>query len=518
MMPAMPQARGSLHRLRRWWPWLGLALFTLLILRAAWIADDAFITLRVIDNLVSGRGLRWNVMERVCVFTHPLWLFLLIPAYWLTREAFVTIPLVCAGLTVAALVLAGRPLARTTPLHAFAFFALLCGSRSVLSYATSGLENPLALLLLVGLWRSKGRPTASVLLASLITLCRLDLFLVVLPLVLVELLATDAIHRRRALLIGLLPLVAWELFSLVYFGTLVPNTALAKLGHGLAPRVLLGQGTRYYRGLGLWDPVGAALLLAGIGVSLVRPLAPRPRALTCGLLVYGTYVLWMGGDFMLGRFFAVPIVLSTLLLCEAPWPGQARRWIALTPLLGLFADGTPSLSRWLAASERAWLRWGIIDERVYYSAHTGLFDPARPRDLVEHYYAKFGRRLVGRGVVEEPCIGMVGYFAGPAVHIIDPLALADPLLARLPADPSATHRVGHYLRDVPAGYYNTLYQGKNKIVDADLARYYDAITLVTRAPIFSAERWRAIAALSLGRLDGLRDAYARRHGPPVPPR
>src|SRR5688572_10717015 len=273
MMSPMPQARGSLQRGRRWWPWLGLGLLGALILRAAWIADDAFITLRVVDNLVSGRGLRWNVMERVCVFTHPLWLLVLIPVYWLTREAFVTIPIVCAALSIAALVLAGRPLARTAPVHAFAFFALLCGSRSVISYTTSGLENPLALLVLVGLWRRAGCPTASVLLASLALLCRHDLLLIVLPLVVLELHSTDAPRRRRALLVGLVPLLAWELFSLVYYGTLVPNTALAKLGSGLPWKLLAAQGNRYYRALGLWDPVGAALLLAGISVSLVRPHA-----------------------------------------------------------------------------------------------------------------------------------------------------------------------------------------------------------------------------------------------------
>lgn len=49
----------------------------------AWHCDDAFITLRVLDNLVRGEGLRWNALERVQVFTSPLHTLLLAPLYWL---------------------------------------------------------------------------------------------------------------------------------------------------------------------------------------------------------------------------------------------------------------------------------------------------------------------------------------------------------------------------------------------------------------------------------------------------
>ena len=52
----------------------GLALlwFAGCVLCAAWVADDAFITLRTVDNLLAGYGPRWNVVERVQTYTHPL--------------------------------------------------------------------------------------------------------------------------------------------------------------------------------------------------------------------------------------------------------------------------------------------------------------------------------------------------------------------------------------------------------------------------------------------------------------
>ncbi len=58
------------------------------VLRAAWLSDDSYITLRTIDNFWNGYGLRWNVIERVQTFTDPLWMLLLAAAYGVTREAF----------------------------------------------------------------------------------------------------------------------------------------------------------------------------------------------------------------------------------------------------------------------------------------------------------------------------------------------------------------------------------------------------------------------------------------------
>ena len=80
---------------RRRLPWILGALFALVLVRTAWICDDAYISLRTLDNFVHGFGLRWNVAERVQTFTHPLWLFLLTIPYFLTREAYYTSILLC---------------------------------------------------------------------------------------------------------------------------------------------------------------------------------------------------------------------------------------------------------------------------------------------------------------------------------------------------------------------------------------------------------------------------------------
>src|SRR5437879_502662 len=48
--------------------------FVWVLLRNTWICEDAFITYRVSDNWIHGFGLRWNPLDRVQVYTHPLWL------------------------------------------------------------------------------------------------------------------------------------------------------------------------------------------------------------------------------------------------------------------------------------------------------------------------------------------------------------------------------------------------------------------------------------------------------------
>jgi hypothetical protein len=75
-----------------------LVLCALVLLRHAWVSDDAFITLRTVRNLVEGEGPRWNLHERVQGFTHPLWMLLAVAQlFGLSREPMVAALLALAG-------------------------------------------------------------------------------------------------------------------------------------------------------------------------------------------------------------------------------------------------------------------------------------------------------------------------------------------------------------------------------------------------------------------------------------
>lgn len=65
-------------------------IFSFIFIRSAWVVDDAYITFRTIDNFIHGYGLTWNTMERVQVYTHPLWMILITLFSIFTRAYFFT--------------------------------------------------------------------------------------------------------------------------------------------------------------------------------------------------------------------------------------------------------------------------------------------------------------------------------------------------------------------------------------------------------------------------------------------
>jgi hypothetical protein len=91
-------------------------------------------------------------------------------------------------------------------------------------------------------------------------------------------------------------------------------------------------------------------------------------------------------------------------------------------------------------------------------------------------------------------MGFLGYNAGPNVHIIDVIALADPLLAHLPVIESmrGVYLPGHARRVLPDGYCDSVLTGENRLEGPAVRDYYEQIRLVTRGDLFTAGRWKAI--------------------------
>jgi arabinofuranosyltransferase len=91
-------------------------------------------------------------------------------------------------------------------------------------------------------------------------------------------------------------------------------------------------------------------------------------------------------------------------------------------------------------------------------------------------------------------VGFFGYFAGEK-PVIDLWALSDPLLARIPFRPGKRFRVGHYKRELPSGYAESRITGKNLISDPQMAQLYERVRRVVSGPIFTWQRFQAIAEL-----------------------
>ena len=512
----MTGERSSLVTRRSILVTLFLLLFVAVVLRAAWLSDDAYITFRVVDNAAAGLGLTWNPAERVQGYTHPLWLFVLLAGRLVTGKLYYTTIALSVALSLGAAWLLAFRLRAAWPAAVLGLLVLTL-SRAFVDFSTSGLENALSHFLLAAflcVWfdlfsATRHSPHATrhlftlSLLASLLALNRLDALLLVAPALGWGLWQRRSARALLAVALGLLPVALWTAFSMFYYGFPFPNTAYAKLATGIAATELARQGGLYLLNSLRWDP----LTLAVIAAAVVWSIASRRAAalvVAAGIVFYLLYVVRIGGDFMSGRFLTRPLLAAVAILLAGPgrdsWPTTThhqRRNVAIAAALILLLAAIGHVPVLLAGSptgDAARRDGDIADERAYYTPHTGLF-----ADRVLHPWAEQGLalRAAGPAVVEHGNVGFLGYYAGPAVHIIDRNGLTDPLLARLPVRDPADWRIGHFRREVPAGYADTLRSGQNVIQDANLAAFYESLKLVTQGPLWSTERLREVWRLNV---------------------
>jgi arabinofuranosyltransferase len=495
------------------------ALFVIsLVFAKAWVHEDAFITFRVVENLVSGFGPVFNVGERVQVFTHPLWFFALVPWRILGIPPFygsIFLGLIC---TAFALWFAWKSMAahQFHPLFYLLFCLILTTSGNFLDFSTSGLENSMTHMLLAGFVYTLSRRdtfstrgfTLAVLTAALLVLNRLDTVLMVLPAILyLSVVGTRTIGVRKLILVVLMasiPLWLWEVFSTVYYGSPLPNTYFAKLG-GYTLTQGLRQGITYLADFASTEPIafGACVLAA---MFLLRYGDAVARLLGLGALLSICYVVSIGGDYMTGRFFTPAFFLFMLagLNCCAHQVGHARSWM-VSRVLGsgcialffvtIFTLNTPPSEIW--GKVRIWKGRTPFEKdlslaKVYYQGIDA--DWAREGRTYAFGVSRGGKYCYNRGAV-----GMTGYYAGPAVALINGMGLVDPFVARLPALQNV--RPGHVFRDIPSAYISlremeykdpeTAKKFLDQLSPAHRA-LWEHVYLLSRAPLFSYRRAKAI--------------------------
>jgi arabinofuranosyltransferase len=504
------------------------AAFTYLFLANSWVGDDAYIMFRVVDNLVNGYGLRWNPAERVQAFTAPLWVFVLSPFYAVTREIFYTSLAVSLALCIAALVVARRAFPRIDQWAVLAL--LLFSSKAFIDYTSSGLEYPLLYLLMavlyVGLFRQDAaiNPPSSrttfglALLAALAFVCRIDAILLFVPTMLWLAWVRWNAYGLRGLLpvaLGSLPAFMWLTFAVIYYGFAFPNTYYAKASAGFPASVQLSQGLAYLLNSLRFDPI--TLVTVGMAVGSAVGGGRRHRLIAAGALLTVLYVVWIGGDFMGGRFFA-----PAFLLCAMTVVALVETRTAVVACLGLLLSYNvlwPIVpSKTTASYDMAW-PWrtqnGIKDERGGYHRATNVlffaaFSP-RPND----YWSReaVSLQMSPERVFVRPSIGRAGFMVGPEKYIIDNNGLSDPLLAHVPIDESVYFEfyMGHFFRPIPDGYVESRKAGRNLIEDPLIRDYYDRLLRITAGPIWSAARFRDIFAVNLGQYRQIHRLIGERH-------
>ncbi len=505
-----------------------LLVFTYVFLANAWIGDDAYITFRVVDNFLSGHGLTFNPDERVQAYTHPLWMLVLSAAYAVTSDLFYTALAVSYVLCVLALITVFRHL--RSAWRSALFLGLLLSSKAFVDYTSSGLEYPLSFLLLaifycrfLGVMRSAVPPTPQALIgfgliASLAFLNRSDAILLYAGPLMYLAAAAWPVYRARLVVffsIALAPVALWLLFSYVYYGFPFPNTYYAKVATGIPRSLQLRQGLAYVANSINFDPFTLGLIALAAAVAVAARRLPDIAAAVSALL-YVLYTVSVGGDFMSGRFFAMPLLIAAILLV---WTIE-RREVGLALGIALIAYTViaplaPVKTR--ASYDGAWpwrLQNGVKDERGHYHQITNVLFYAPFRTLPDHVWYREGIsfRNGSEKVSVQGSIGFFGFNAGPAKYVIDRNALSDPLLARLPVSESLYFEfyAGHFFRELPEGYFESRRDGRNLIADPLIHDYYEKLLNVTAGPIFSWARAQHIWDLNFGRYRRIHELVTER--------
>jgi arabinofuranosyltransferase len=413
--------------------WTGLALLaagTALLYALYWTpygADDPWITYRYAENLADGHGFAYNPGERVMGTTTPLYTGVLA----LARLAGLPVPAASwaigfAGMLAAlALVfLLGRRLHSEA---AGLVAAGLLGSAQLFHrVVTYGMETPLYVTLILGAFAAylSGRELLAALLAGLCLLTRLDGGAVG-----VTLMAVHVVTRRefplRAAAVYLAVTAPWFLFSLGYFGSLVPNSMVAKRLHTDHSLILWMPGW-LVREPRAWLAGAGALFLLASPAARARAAAPVLwAALYAAAYTFGQIQRY---DWYQTPLLAVLALLAGVGVLElAARAGAGRARLAAAALLVAVAVA-PDVYR---AARRAGGHEGILGiERLRYEAAVWMRDSLPP-----------GAPIATGG------IGLVGYHTRR--HIFDAMGLVTPGSMRLEG-PLADVRNVPFPRFLPA--------------------------------------------------------------------
>jgi arabinofuranosyltransferase len=496
-----------------------ILFYAIILFKTAWVSDDAFITFRTVDNFINGYGPTYNVSHRVQAYTHPLWMLLQSFYYLFTHEIFYSSMFISIVISLIAVVLFSVKIAKST-LLALLGILILSLSKAFVDYSTSGLENPLAhftlaifFIIYIGSKESSKKVFLLSLSVSLVSLVRLDLILICLPALIYTFFFEKSPKLLSRMVLGFSPLIVWEIFSIIYYGFPFPNTAYAKLNTGINQAELSQQGFLYLLNSIKTDHVTLIVILTGIAIPIITKTI-RQIPLALGIILYLVYIIKVGGDFMGGRFFAPLLFCAVAMISQLELNSFRVLFPAYLLIIAIgLTSPYPTVLCDSGYSNRKIDKNGIADERGYYYQNTGLLKTGRYTELPRHIWKDQGIRAreTKKKLVMSNTIGMLGFYAGPTVHILDEFALADPLLARLPAVKDPNWRIGHFARHIPEGYVATLRSGRNVIKDRKLALFYNKISIITRDKLFSWSRILTIFSTNLGRYNHLIDFKAYRY-------
>ena len=476
------------------------------ILITAWIGDDAQITFRQVWNFISGDGITFNFEERVQAFTHPLWFLVISAISFFTRELFLTTIILSLFLSFSAIIVLlwveydinkGR-LSFLSPIY------LLIFSWAYIDYATSGLENALSNFLISLLFLLLMRPKVQTnlyliyMILALLVLNRLDYSVLFLPLAILLIFETTSTKNFLfSISIGLITLISWHIFATIYFGTPFSNTFYAKTSTDFPINEVLNNGWDYIKSIKT-DFATLIIITTGIVFSVIS----KSRfliSMSIGQILYFGYIVYIGGDFMLGRFFTVLVFISIgQIICSISQFKLHNKKkcnifltfsITLCLLNGFYISNYPIFSgRDYRPSRVAYFS---ADERGGNYRFGGLFSSTRETwpELTN---------FTDKPTTYLTLCSFLGAISNvnSSKYVIDVCGLSDAFIARIPPMRNERWVSGHLPRKIPFGYGDFLIGKVNELPDKQLNELLHDVQLMIKGDLFSLERWKSIWKLN----------------------
>jgi len=348
--------------------------------------------------------------------------------------------------------------------------AVFMSSDVWISFQTGGLENSLSHLLILlivseAYYHKAERPALLLLWLSLLCLSRPDYAIFVLPFGILILPELRSMRTLGLSLLAVLPLFFWSLFAWLYYGSPLPNTGTAKLD--LYPNILVSAklGLLY---LGDWFTND--LLASGITLAVLIYCAGRSRGnwiirvISIAMLAYIFWIIFIGGDFMRGRFFigvfTASIFFGSFEILRKLGEGPCQLRVVHLLFAILILAGAFMISMGNASGTDTQFNGFVSNERQFYPGYSlrsflrGGHVTSPYTDLLFADDLRAYTEICGPVTIHDRNPGTLGYLAGPKVTIIDTLGLTDRYIASLPKEYllNPIPRPGHPDKYIPVRY------------------------------------------------------------------
>jgi len=268
----------------------------------------------------------------------------------------------------------------------------------------------------------------------------------------------------------------------------------------------------YYQNSLRMDPITLLTIFTVSGVGLLNK-NKQHKLIIAGVLIYLLYTIYIGGDFMSGRYFSTPLLacvalLSTMEFKPPKMYGLAIGLVLLVGIAPIFV--TPERSFTFGVGDdrdhRVFIdEHEISDERIVYTG-LGFFERLKKKSAPSTGYARDNWVYLPDQPTRVKVVGPLGMNSmtmGPNFHMIDLNSLADPLMTRMPLYNVNKWRIGHYRHVIPDGYLETIKTGENLIEDENIALYYDKLSFVIKGDLWDWQRIVEIWNLNTGKYDAL---------------